>query len=281
MANSKSFSYQKRQAGRDLNPARVVNTVRADDTQAISISLQENIISSYTKSEGMLSYNIICVISGGTERERDFLVELDKKHTFKSLDIIFISTPKGEGGLTPRMMKDKLSEICKNGILNLRDRSIELDNVDSIYMLTDVDHYEEELKEILRTSDIEYVPIWIISNPCFEIWLYYCYRNNPNEELSDIISVSPNLRSVLLKTINGRFNNGGGLDPRKAFEHLVDGISNSREHYVEQENFPIVLSTQMHIFAEKVLLLLDKEYHSWLQQKEEIRKRQKLMRMNR
>ena len=226
--------------------------------------------SAYKKEDGTLSYSLICVISGGTGRERIFLSELEKKHTFKKVNVVFVSTKEGEGGLTPKMMFSEYERICHNGTIYTSGRRVQLDSVDIIYMFTDVDHYEKELIEILRNSKKE-SPIWIISNPDFEIWLYYCFMNNPYGDLKDVLEATPSQRSKKLKTVNGTFNNGGGLDTRKAFEHLEEGIAHSKEHYQETNGIPNILSTQMHIFAEDVLLRLGDEYKSFMQKKLEFR----------
>lgn len=226
--------------------------------------------SAYKKEDGTMSYSLICVISGGTGRERIFLCELEKKHTFKKVNVVFVSTKDGEGGLTPKMMFSEFERICKNGTIYTSGRRVKLDSVDVIYMFTDVDHYEKELIEILNNSKKE-SPIWIISNPDFEIWLYYCFMNNPYGDLKEVLDVTPSQRSKKLKTVNGTLNNGGGLDTRKAFEHLEEGIAHSKEHYQETNGIPNILSTQMHIFAEDVLLRLGDEYKSFMQKKLEFR----------
>ena len=226
--------------------------------------------SAYKKEDGTMSYSLICVISGGTGRERIFLSELEKKHTFKKVNVVFVSTKDGEGGLTPKMMFSEFVRICKNGTIYTLGRRVKLDSVDVIYMFTDVDHYEKELIEILNNSKKE-SPIWIISNPDFEIWLYYCFMNNPYGDLKEVLDVTPSQRSKKLKTVNGTLNNGGGLDTRKAFEHLEEGIAHSKEHYQETNGIPNILSTQMHIFAEDVLLRLGDEYKSFMQKKLEFR----------
>ena len=231
--------------------------------------------SAYKKEDGVLSYGLICVISGGTKRECTFLNELEKKHTFKGVNVIFVSTKEGEGGLTPWMMQSAYEEICKDGIIKMSGRTVKLDTVDVVYMFTDVDHYKSELKEIL-VSKKSVSPIWIISNPNFEIWLYYCYRNNPYEDLKAVIEEKETQRSSRLKTVNGTFNNGGGLDTRKAFERLEDGIAHSKEHYQETDSIPSLLSTQMHVFAEDVLMRLGNEYREFVQKKQDFRERMRM-----
>ena len=228
----------------------------------------------YTKQEGVLSTNFICVISGGTTREKAFLNELVNKDTFRNrLDVEFVSTARGQGGLTPNMMVTKYNQIFSNGVLTLTSRTVKLEQEDSIYMFTDVDHYEADLVSILQLQT-ENNPIWIISNPSIEIWIYYCFRNDPDNDLVEVLGVIPSQRSSKLKTINGTFNNGGGLDPRKAFEHLDEGIEHSKAHYqVQQNGIPTLFSTQMHQFAEDVLVKLDNEYRDWQNRNQQRRPR--------
>ena len=105
------------------------------------------------------------------------------------------------------------------------------------------------------------------------------YRGNEAQKVlltvenGKIIDAKAEKRSSLLKTINGTFNNNGGLDTRKAFEHLEEGIAHSKEHYNKVDAMPTLLSTQMHVFAEDVLVRLGTEYQDFLKSKQEFRNR--------
>ncbi len=233
-------------------------------------------IGGYSKTDGTLPVNLFCVISGGTTRERAFLNELESKNTFSKVRVIFVSSAKDEGGLTPKMMNDIYAKMRGEGVIHTKSGDIIIDAIDKFYMFTDVDHYEQELTDILSSQDNKSQPIWAISNPDFEIWIYYCYRNNPQTELVDIVNTTPSSRSSLLKTINGTFNNGGGLDPRKAFELIKDGVANSKAHYSADGNgIPALLCTNMFIFAEDMLICVGDEYDRWKDKLKEWRKRMK------
>jgi len=184
MADSRKLTYSRASAG--LTPVTRVETVSGvPEINTSNVGyVNSQIPVGYEKTSGTLSYSIICVISGGTERERKFLNELEKKRSFKTLDVIFLSSERAAGGLTPKMMKAKYDNICKNGVLNVHGRNVCLEDVDVVYMLTDVDHYETDLREILSKQVVSQ-PIWIISNPDFEIWIYYCFRNNPEIDLKE------------------------------------------------------------------------------------------------
>lgn len=265
----RKLTYKKQPGTRELEKEHCNSAIPPQVATSVR-ELNQQLPSLYKKGDGILSYSLICVISGGTGRERTFLNELEKKHTFKGIDVIFISSENGAGGLTPKMMQSAYDEIYKDGTIKMTGRTIKLDSVDTVYMFTDVDHYKNDLKEILANRK-KASPIWIISNPDFEIWIYYCYRNNPYVDLKAVIEEKESQRSSKLKTVNGTFNNGGGLDTRKAFERLKDGISHSKEHYNETYGIPDLLSTQMHLFAEDVLIRLGNEYKDFVKKKEEFR----------
>jgi hypothetical protein len=98
---------------------------------------------------------------------------------------------------------------------------VHLQDIGKIYLFTDVDHYYDELNSLLIKATQREKEDWIISNPDIEIWIYYCYRNTPEQDLLEVIDAQPeSMRSSILKMVNGRFNNGGGLDTRKTFENL-------------------------------------------------------------
>jgi hypothetical protein len=198
------------------------------------------------------------------------LNEVERKKSFKRLQVIFVSSktaPLPQGGLTPKMMKSVYDDAVSTGVVKLNNREVHLQDIDKIYLFTDVDHYYDELNSLLIKATQREKEDWIISNPDIEIWIYYCYRNTPEQDLLEVIDAQPeSMRSSILKTVNGRFNNGGGLDTRKTFENLHIGIANSKANYAEDTNgIPVLLSTQMHRFAEDVIQSLGEEYAQWQQ----------------
>lgn len=271
--SNKKLSYSKGESHIEPFPKRTVPHKEPDDAPLENVP---NIPSSYTKEEGQLSCNFICVISGGTDRERVLLNEIDRKSTFKRLRAYFVSSKTlkiQDGGLTPFRMKEVYDQIKRDNYIPFPQNPIELQDIDKIYLFTDVYHYYEQLKEIIRELSDEERAEWIISNPDIEIWIYYCFRNDPDVELRvELEEIQFSKRSSKLKEINGRFNNGGGLDTRKTFENLRVGIENSRNHYkLDGNHIPELLSTQMHHFAEDVLSLLGDEYEAWKARKARMR----------
>jgi len=227
----------------------------------------------YKKSEGKRSAALIFVISGGEVRERDFLKELIQEERPHSLKVAFFS--KEKQGLQPKQMQEHWLKVRKEKMLEVKGQKYSLLSADKVYLLTDVDEYYEQLVCIVGNQSEEDSGQWIISNPCFEIWLYYCFANNPCGDLSVLETLDTKKRSKELKRLGNEKVNGG-LNPRKAFEKMKEGIEHSSEHYKEDENsIPCLFSTQMHIMARFMVETMNNnanEYDELL--KENARKRE-------
>lgn len=227
----------------------------------------------YKKFEGKRSAALIFVISGGEVRERYFLRELIQQKRPHSLRVAFFS--KEKQGLQPNQMHDHWLKVQKEKILEVEDQKYSLLSADKVYLLTDVDEYYEQLVGIVGKQSEEDVGQWIISNPCFEIWLYYCFANNPCGDLSLLETLDTKKRSKELKRL-GNVKVKGGLNPRKAFEKMKEGIEHSSEHYKEDENsIPCLFSTQMHIMARFMVETMNNnanEYDELLKENAEKRK---------
>ena len=238
------------------------------------ISVDETTVpDGYKKPDGKRSAALIFVISGGEVRERDFLKELIQRKRPHSLGVVFFS--KEKQGLQPNQMHDHWLKMQKEKILEVEDQKYSLLSADKVYLLTDVDEYYEQLVGIVGKQSEEDSGQWIISNPCFEIWLYYCFADNPCKDLSVLETLDTKERSKELKRLGNKVVNGG-LDPRKAFEKMKEGIEHSSEHYKEDENsIPCLFSTQMHIMARFMVETMNNnanEYDELL--KENARKRE-------
>ena len=160
MPSNRKLKYEKTSGNRELGIAKQDTNAQVNVSKSKK-HIYANMPSAYQKTDGMWSYNIVCVISGGTHREKTFLNELGEKNTFRNLEVIFISTSPGEGGLTPNMMNHEYQQICAEGEITAGNRKIKLESVDKIYLFTDMDLYEEELKKLLtekknRQSKLDY-----------------------------------------------------------------------------------------------------------------------------
>ena len=55
--------------------------------------------------------------------------------------------------------------------------------MDKVFLLSDVDEFYDQLEKIFKGNQTDVQGRWVVSNPCFEIWLYYCYLDSPEKVL--------------------------------------------------------------------------------------------------
>lgn len=271
MPSSKKLSYKRQNKALDLLPNPREEIVLNRESDVIS-SLAPRQLKGYEKTDGVMSYSIICVISGGEKRERDFLKTLIRQKDLHSLRVAFIS--KEGQGLQPYQMQDQWEEIQKTKTIAVDDRTFQLDEMDKVFLLSDVDEFYEQLVRILESHDVEDQGEWIISNPCFEIWLYYCFCDKPLEDFASIIPLSPKQRSQELKHLGHNIVTGG-LNGIKAFEYMQAGIAHSIRNYAEDSNaIPVLFATQMHKMAQFLIDTMNRnrgEYDEFVKRKQQQR----------
>lgn len=231
-------------------PLRNVKTERqpqvvADDQESHSVKG----VPLYEKTEGTLSISLIVVISGGTVREKNFFRAIQPPQ-FKFTKILFKS--KDNQGWSPLQMEDFWNS-CKalNSIEDEDGQKIGIFDADKVFLVSDVDDFRDQLVQVLGRKEAADGSQWIISNPCFEIWLYYCYGfNNPEKDLYALNADVVHRRSGHLKTLNGQLIKGGA-DPTLSIYGMKEAIHRSIEHYEEDvHGIPVLYATQMHILAQ-------------------------------
>lgn len=269
--NISKLSYTKEDTDKDLLPIQPP-PLQPEESVGSDVQIEKTLTSQslakeYTKQEGELSPALYFVISGGEVRERNYLQAIEKKQEFSSLRIIFMTSERKKGGLTPQMMHTRIETAFSDGHIEQNGINYDIMEIDAVYLLTDVDHYSNELQILLPTTGAKPYK-WIVSNPDFEIWLYYSYFDNPSTDLASITCLLPSEMSSALKTKNGELKSGG-IDPRKAFEQIPVAIPNSLKNYQEDEyGIPVLFSTQMHSFAQNVIQVIDHEYKLWIAKKQ-------------
>lgn len=150
-----------------------------------------------------------------------------------------------------------------------------LDTMDKVFLLSDVDEFYDQLVTIRKDIMAEDRGQWIVSNPCFEIWLYYCYLDNPEADLAELNPLSVAERSKKLKAL-GQKVVAGGMNPCIAFERMIIGVEHSKAHYDMDENeIPVLFATQMHELAQYIVDTMNEnanEYSEFVKRKEDWRK---------
>lgn len=221
--------------------------------------------SDYTKSDGKIDVRILFILSGGEDRERNYFKMLKDDNHLERIKVAFASK-KGQG-LNPT----QLLEAAKNSISSKKFTTkettyrFEKDNGDIIYLLQDIDQFEQEI----RTLAIDEQPDclrWIYSNPAFEIWLYYHYFKVPLPNLKDAIGKTTAQRSKWLKEYLPEIIKGG-VQTTKVIKLIRTAIDSSKANYQEENGLPSLFSTQMHVLAEDILNTMGDEFDRMLERK--------------
>ena len=113
----------------------------------------------------------------------------------------------------------------------------------------------------------------VISNPCIEIWLYYCYKKDLALEMLKLRYVKRAHRSQRLKQLNNS-QISGGADPRVAFDNTPAGIANSKLHYrTGYYGIPRLFATSFHIMMEQIFAFINEKGRSFAEYQEAKRKK--------
>ena len=223
-------------------------------------------VSDYSKGAPYLSTKIIFILSGGSKREKDYFKPLKADKMIRSIKIAFRS--KNGQGLKPYELNALAAEFIKNkNFVTEDDKCYRIEDEDIIYLLQDVDEFSIEVKKYLCDNATQSQYKWIVSNPSFEIWLFYHYFDT-TELLEEGVRMSERDRSNWLKE---RLNTivSGGVKTTQALYGIENAIANSSKNYVEENCFPKLYSTQMHIVAKSILSLMKSEFHDMKTRQEE------------
>lgn len=271
MPSNRKLSYKRQTKTLELMPITNEEHLPTQWHDVVSSSVPRQ-LKGYEKTDGVMSYSIVCVISGGEKRECDFLLTLIRQKDLHSLRVAFIS--KEGQGLQPYQMQEQWEEIQRTKTVAINDTTFHLDEMDKVFLLSDVDEFYEQLVKIQKSHGEEDQCQWIISNPCFEIWLYYCFFDKPEDDLASIKPLSPKQRSHEMKQL-GHSVIAGGLNGIKAFEHIQEGIAHSISHYEEDCNaIPVLYATQMHNMAQFLMNTMNRnhgEYDEFVKRKKQQR----------
>lgn len=221
--------------------------------------------SDYTKPEGEIDVRILFILSGGEDREHNYFKMLKDDNHLEKIKVAFAS--KEGQGLNPT----QLLEAAKNSIDSKKFTTKEVtyrfekDNGDIIYLLQDIDQFEQEIRTLAAYEQSDCLR-WIYSNPAFEMWLYYHYFNDPLPNLKGAIGKTTAERSKWLKGYLPKIIKGG-VKTTKAINQIRTAIDNSKANYQEERGLPSLFSTQMHVLAEDILDTMGDEFDKMLERK--------------
>lgn len=223
------------------------------------------------KGGAILLPAIVYVLSGGEEREKVYFRNLKNDKMLGSCVQVLFQSKKGQG-LQPFQMNDIWRQARKKGKIIVDGKEYRLSKVDKVFLVSDVDEFESQLVSALSTKAKDDYGQWIISNPCLEIWLYYCFEKDLPSEILKLRYITRAKRSQRMKQLNHQLI--GGADPRKAFDNTPTGIANSKLHYrTGHYRIPGLFATSFHLMMEQIIAFVTERGRSFSEYQEAKRKK--------
>ncbi|MDO9635221.1 MAG: RloB family protein [Paludibacter sp.] len=245
MAESKR-TYSKSSPERELLPQKRTKTVAAE---ANLLTVTDIHSANYQKPDvEEMPKAFFIIISGGESREMNYFRIISANDRFKRIKLEFIADPL-------KLSPDGMYELAQYKQARYATSRNEDAEPDKIYLISDVDHFMNELLRIKPKCTTDGFHL-IISNSCFEVWLYFAYHDTiPDFQLpSDPLKISSKFKGWLPSVIRG------GIKPEKAILSIYQNIENAKKNYKEDTNgIPILFSTNMYLLAEDLLPLIEPE----------------------
>ncbi|MDR2170581.1 MAG: RloB family protein [Planctomycetaceae bacterium] len=187
------------------------------------------------------------IISGGEVREKKYFKIIERQDEFRRIKISFVADPNQ---LHPDGLLQKAEDEQR------RYQSSQDDEPDNIFIVSDVDHFMNDLLRIKPKCEELNISL-IVSNSCLEIWLYYGKFNQKPKDFSipeNALKISQEFKTYLNRKVKG------GIDPRYAIFDIETAIVNSKSNYEEDNNgIPKLFSTNMFRLAEQLLPFIKDE----------------------
>ena len=202
----------------------------------------------YKKEEGRLSpKSFFVIVSGGEVRERNYFRIISNQDRFGYIKIEFIADRK-------QLNPDGLLETAK--YKQERYKTSEENMPDKIFIVSDTDHFYNDLLRIKPECQKKNITL-IISNSCFEIWLYYGkFSSKPTDFVipKDFLKISHAFKNYIDRKVQG------GINPKRAIFDIFAAIKNAKNNYEEDTHgIPKLFSTNMYMLAESILPLISSE----------------------
>jgi hypothetical protein len=232
--------------------------VAQEENMTIATPLLTKVNSHYQKEDGYKEAQwFYVIISGGEKREKDYFLPLMNSDKFNYIKIDFIADPTRPENLLNTARNKKLHYSSSQS--NIPDR---------YFIISDVDDFYDDLIKIKVACETENFSL-IISNPCFEIWLYYGEVATIPTDFE--IPENPLKKSQVFKNyLNQKIR--GGVNPKKALLKLKTAIDNTENHYREDERgIPVMFSSNMFILGKELLHLIDSELDQMIEEEKQKR----------
>jgi hypothetical protein len=245
------MKYNKPTGKRELRQIHEKNVEPEGAENSVSSnSASFNATDTYTKTEGEREPQLFVLYVEGDNKEPNYFKLMQGKHAFSGLKITYMplaNCAEYKGNLAQKMCKI-VAESYDKEYLTIDRETYSIQDIDSIYLVMDVDNLHDEIATGIKS---EQRATWIVSNPCFEIWLYYAFHSSPETDF-DYDKLEPSKRSSKLKT-DLNIVHPGGIGSKNAFEKMDVSIKNAKQHYgLDEQGVPSLYATGMYILASDI-----------------------------
>ncbi|MBU0487433.1 MAG: RloB family protein [Bacteroidetes bacterium] len=168
-----------------------------------------------------------------------------------SSNIDIIPIPNSDGQSDPQKLKENAELLFFGNATTLPKYCLIDEYKDEVWFVIDTDRWNtgnkiQILKDFCKSKNKQTNQWFTVqSNPCFELWLYYHFKEvKPNEE--DV-----NRFSSFKEFVNNQIK--GGFDKRSMPVELESAIRNSLKNFETENEQPKLYSTEVHHLGQVII----------------------------
>ncbi len=177
--------------------------------------------------EGFKSGYLFVIAVEGAEAEPAYFATFQERQATdgRQIRVEVLSPSKTDGLSTPEDVLDRMDKRLRQGL--------RVDAGDELWIVFDVDHHTgEKVQKIADMAEETHYQI-AISNPCFEIWLYWLLSDYSAEQAQTLRALEQGKRPKQMKTDYGALKHTAeqAYKPLRVrqIENLSDAIRRARE----------------------------------------------------
>jgi hypothetical protein len=201
----------------------------------------------YTRREPDKEGKLYFIFCEGEKRETTYFYFFNRIASQIILQIV----PIADGKNSPMGL---FSNACQTLLISEQNPNptYSITDADEVWFIIDTDKWGEEVNS-LRES-VNNHKNWFVgqSNPSFEVWLYYHFKNL--KPLNSITDWKNYLNEVII----------GGFDNRKHPKYIQTAIINSENNFSSSNNEPDIVTTEIFLLAKKILPLIKSDIDALL-----------------
>lgn len=232
-----------------------------------------NVPSAYQKGDSYEEVkSFVVIFSGGRDTELAYLKPIRNEIRFPNIKIDVYVEDRFEEQDEELLFKPRIFDFAVNKIIEDYLSGASPEVPDSYYLITDVDHFKEAIVANERKCKEVNLQL-MVSNPCFEVWLYY---SKHADRFKGFNIPDKNLSYSVKKFVNSSVT--GGLNPKRCIFDIKPNIENAELNYESDETgFPTLFSTNLFLMAKQILPFIESGLNDIIQAMEE---RRRLLRKN-